>query len=235
MDYSLHPLGNQALVISFGDEISQALHEQVVATYKSLQQARIAYVTDLVPTYRSVAVYYNWRVVSYCEVEQRVQALMKTVQLEESLNEQKVINLPVCYEGEFAPDLQALAEFHNMSQQEVIKRHSEPNYLVYMIGFLPGFPYLGGLDDELETQRLQTPRAEVSKGSVGIAGKQTGVYPVSSPGGWHIIGNTPIELFDVKREQPVLFEVGDQLKFYPVTRSEYDWIYEKGCIEDFIQ
>ncbi|WP_017184836.1 5-oxoprolinase subunit PxpB [Alkalibacillus haloalkaliphilus] len=234
MDYSLHPLGNQALIITFGDEISKTLHEKVIATYKSLKRAHIPYVTDLVPTYRSVAVYYNWRTVSYFEVEQCVQDILKTVQLEEGLREQKVIKLPVCYEGEFAPDLQSLAEFHTMSQQEVIERHSDPNYLVYMVGFLPGFPYLGGLDDKLETPRLQTPRAEVPRGSVGIAGKQTGVYPVSSPGGWHIIGNTPIKLFDVKREQLALFEVGDQLKFYSVTRSEYDWIDEKGRVEDFI-
>ncbi|MDQ0352063.1 inhibitor of KinA [Alkalibacillus filiformis] len=235
MNYSLHPLGNQALIISFGAEISRSLHEQVVATYKSLQRARISFVTDLVPTYRSVAVYYNWRTVSYFEVEQCIQDVLKTVQLEESLSEKKVINLPVCYQDEFAPDLQSLADYHKMTTEEVVKRHSEPNYLVYMVGFLPGFPYLGGLNDKLETPRLQTPRAEVPRGSVGIAGKQTGVYPVSSPGGWHIIGNTPIELFNVKRGQPALFEIGDQLKFFSVSRSEYDWIKDKGCVEDFVQ
>lgn len=132
------------------------------------------------------------------------------------------ITIPVCYGGSFGPDVEELAALHNLSVQRVIDIHTAATYTVYMIGFVPGFAYMGGMDEQLATPRKQTPRQAIPAGSVGIAGKQTGIYPLETPGGWQIIGRTPLKLFDANRKQPALLKAGDMVKFKPVTPLEFD-------------
>ncbi|GAA0451503.1 5-oxoprolinase subunit PxpB [Alkalibacillus silvisoli] len=234
MEFTISPLGNQALIVTFGEDISTELHEQVVTNYNALKEADLVGVQGLVPTYRSIAVYYNWKIVNYEDMKQAVESVVWQANKDRAFKKGKTIYLPVCYEEEVAPDLKPLAQYHNMTETDVIKLHSEPTYLVYMIGFLPGFPYVGGLNERLETPRLETPRQQVTSGSVGIAGKQTGVYPITSPGGWNIIGKTPIKLFDPKQKDPALFEIGDQLRFEPVSSREFIQIEQHARIKDFI-
>ena len=141
----------------------------------------------------------------------------------ESTDSARTITIPVCYEDqEFAPDLEKVALHAKLSKEEVIKLHSSSDYLIYMMGFLPGFPYLGGMNPRLETPRLETPRTKIPAGSVAIGGAQTGLYPVESPGGWNIIGRTPLRLFDVKRRPFFLYEAGDKIRFLPITREEFE-------------
>ncbi len=133
----------------------------------------------------------------------------------------KTLEIPVLYGGEDGPDLEWVAGYHNATPQEIIRRHTEPTYRVYMIGFTPGYPYMGELPDNLVTPRRETPRTKIAKGSVGIARKQTGIYPVASPGGWQLIGRTPIKLFAPGRSNPFLYQAGDRIKFRPISPEEY--------------
>ena len=136
------------------------------------------------------------------------------------LPDPRTIEIPVVYGDEYGPDLEWVAAYHNITPQDVIRLHTRPTYLVYMIGFMPGYPYMGEIPDELVTPRRKTPRTRVPKGSVGIAQKQTGIYPFTSPGGWQIIGQTPVQLFDSRRNPPSLLEMGDRVKFFAVTAEE---------------
>ena len=128
----------------------------------------------------------------------------------------------MCYGGKFGPDIETVENTANLCKEDVIRLHSEPEYLIYMVGFTPGFPFLGGLNEKLFTPRLKTPRMKVPKGSVGIANNQTGIYPLSSPGGWQIIGRTPLKLFAPQRKNPFLYKAGDKIKFIPISRQEYE-------------
>ncbi|MET3684140.1 inhibitor of KinA [Alkalibacillus flavidus] len=236
MTLKTYPLGNEAVVISFGDTIDTHIHDQVVESYQRVQQAKLEVVTDLVPTYRTLAVYYDWRMTSYRDMKATLERLLLSDRMSPETSERRIIHLPVCYESEeFAPDLHTLADYHDVSVSTVIERHINPLYRVYMIGFLPGFPYLGGLDSRLQTPRLSEPRSQVPAGSVGIAGGQTGIYPVESPGGWQIIGRTPFALFNPNHEQPTLFRMGDWLTFNPISLERYDQLKQDGNINDFIE
>lgn len=172
------------------------------------------------PGYATVTVYYQpWRVPyqSLCEELERLNRQRETA----APDPPRTVEIPVCYGGAFGPDLEAVAEAHGLSPAAVIRRHGRPLYRVYFLGFLPGFAYLGGLPASLATPRRATPRIAVPAGSVGIAGAQTGVYPIESPGGWQIIGQTPSCLFDPARRPPALLRAGDRVKFTAVTAEEY--------------
>ena len=136
-------------------------------------------------------------------------------------SESRIFEIPVCYGGEYGPDLQNIADLAGLTPEEVIKIHSSEDYLIYMLGFLPGFSYLGGLDERIHTPRLANPRIRIPAGSVGIGGSQTGIYPLDSPGGWQLLGMTPVKTYDPGREVPILFEAGDYIRFVPVTEEEY--------------
>ena len=138
----------------------------------------------------------------------------------------RIFEIPVCYGGEYGPDIQNIAEHAGLSQEEVIQIHSSRDYLIYMLGFLPGFTYLGGLDERLHTPRLANPRIRIPAGSVGIGGSQTGIYPLDSPGGWQLMGMTPVKTYDPSRETPILVEAGDYIRFVPVEEEEYLQIKE---------
>jgi inhibitor of KinA len=208
-------VGDAALVVELGDAIDLALNWRVLALAQRLEAARWPGITDIVPTYCSVLIHYDPLAVTYPEVTAWAQAQYGLAHSQPSESRRR-IEIPTVYGGEFGPDLEYVARYHDLSPEAVIRRHSEADYTVYLMGFMPGFPYLGGLPPELETPRLETPRTHVRAGSVGLAGQQTGIYPLDSPGGWRIIGCTAIRLFDPLLNPPALLSPGDQVRFVPV-------------------
>ncbi len=220
-----------SLCVEFGSAISEAINGQVRSFALAVEAARIPGVVELVPTYRSVTVHYRPEVMGYARLYERLTQILNGLQAAE-LPPAGEMRVPVLYGGEFGPDLGNVARLHGLSEAEVVELHTAPNYLIYMLGFLPGFCYLGGLDARLATPRLSTPRVSIPAGSVGIAGAQTGVYPLPSPGGWQLIGRTPLKLYDPHRAQPILLDAGMRLKFYPIDRAEYDRLRRENYPEE---
>lgn len=212
--------GDSALVIEFGDQISPQINERVRGMYLAIEQAKLPAVVSLTPTYRSLLVQYNPLVTPYRAMLEALQKLEGNLGKME-LPEPKVLEIPTLYGGECGPDLEFVCENSGLSREEVIHIHSSRAYLIYMLGFAPGFPYLGGMDERIATPRLKTPRTKINSGSVGIAGQQTGIYPLASPGGWQLIGRTPILLYDPQRTPPILYQTGDYLKFVSISEQEY--------------
>jgi KipI family sensor histidine kinase inhibitor len=209
-----------------GDIIDPDVNNKVRSMAIVMEQNALEGVTEVIPTYRSLLIVYDPSVTNPAEL----QKALKT--LESRLDEIKIpppdtVEIPVCYGGEFGPDLEYVAESHNLTVEEVIDLHCRPQYLIYMVGFTPGFPFLGGLSEKLHTPRLETPRTFVHEGSVGIANNQTGIYPVASPGGWRILGRTPVKLFAPDRANPFLYQAGDRIKFNPISAEEYARIFKK--------
>ena len=211
--------GDQALVIELGDAITPEINRRVHSLAAAIESHGVPGVVDLVPTYRSLLVQYDALRISSDDLQERLAEIQRPV-AESPPEQPRVVLVPTLYGGELGPDLDSVAEHTGLSPDEVIGLHSEVDYLVYMIGFTPGFPYLGGLSDRLATPRLDTPRTRIPAGSVGIAEGQTGVYPVDSPGGWRLIGRTPLELFDPEREPPSLLAAGDYVRFLPLSGEE---------------
>ncbi|MDW7669929.1 MAG: 5-oxoprolinase subunit PxpB, partial [Bacillota bacterium] len=180
-------------------------------------------ILDWIPTYRSILIKYNPSVISNHQLINQL-ASLETIKDNKELSTPFITEIPVVYGGAFGPDLEYVANHNNLSVKEVIKIHSERNYLIYMKGFTPGFPYLGGMSERIATPRLKSPREKITGGSVGIAGNQTGIYPIDSPGGWQLIGKTPVKLFNPEKEEPFLLRAGDYLRFVPVTEEEYSQI-----------
>ena len=225
--------GDSSVLVEFGKEISPEINRKITATVQLMKEQHIEGVVDMIPAFCSLLVNYDPRVISYDDLKKRLEILLK---MEVTAGEgcRKVYEIPVCYGGEYGPDIENIAEHAGLSVEEVIKIHSSRDYLIYMLGFLPGFCYLGGLDERLFTPRLGTPRTAIPAGSVGIGGEQTGIYPIASPGGWQLIGRTPLKLYDSEREKPVLLESGQYIKFRPVTEEEYKAI-EKQVENDTYQ
>ena len=185
-----------------------------------LEREPIRGIVELIPTYCSLLIQYDPMDLRYGQLRDRLEALV--TQLDEvEMPPKQVVEIPVAYGGEYGPDLGEVARAHNISEDEVIKLHSEPEYPIYMLGFVAGFPYLGGMNKAIATPRKKSPRLKIEAGSVGIAGEQTGIYSVESPGGWQIIGRTPLKLYDVNRNEPVLLKAGQYIKFKPITKEEF--------------
>ena len=218
--------GDKAIVLEFGNEISKELNLLVRKMYYCISKKNIEGIEEIVPTYRSLIIYYNPQKVNYTDLVKQLKELEKSVS-EITLPPSYVTEIPVIYGGEYGPDLEFVAQYNKLSAKEVINIHSEKEYFIYMLGFSPGFPYLGGMSDKIATPRLEKPRLKVSEGSVGIAGKQTGIYPIKSPGGWQIIGRTPIKLYDPNKEFPFLLKSGDYMKFYPINQERFKEIEKK--------
>jgi len=168
-------------------------------------------------------------ILQYAVLERELYALLKGIEkTENETHAAKVVRIPVVYGGEYGPDLESLAKLHDMTPEQVIEIHSGKDYLIYMLGFTPGFPYLGGMDPKIATPRLKTPRTKIPAGSVGIAGEQTGFYPLDSPGGWQLIGRTPLALFDPEREAPFLLSAGEYVRFCPIPEDRFEEIRKSG-------
>lgn len=223
---------DRSLCVEFGREISEEINGEVRAFYEAAAAAGIEGVEELLPTYRSVTVIYDPAVVSYMRLKREIENLLGRLTTAER-REAALVRIPVLYGGDCGPDLAYVAKLHGLTEEEVVKIHSAPKYLIYMMGFLPGFCYLGGLDERIAAPRLETPRVKIPAGSVGIAGTQTGMYPLESPGGWQLIGRTPLKLYDPHRENPIRMEAGMRLEFYPVTREEYERIRRSEYPEEY--
>lgn len=212
--------GDSSLLVEFGNEISPAINRKIAATVQLLKEQHIEGIVDMIPTYCSLLVNYDPRVLSYEEIRERVLAIVK-VETRADTQRRRVFEIPVCYGGEYGPDMDNIAKHAGLTEEEVIQIHSSKDYLIYMLGFLPGFTYLGGLDERIHTPRLANPRLKISAGSVGIGGSQTGIYPLDSPGGWQLMGMTPVKTYDPHRDVPILVEAGDYIRFVPIDEAEY--------------
>jgi inhibitor of KinA len=223
----IRPLGDRAIIVRLGDTADEATRLRVRACYERLVEGAPAGAFDIVPGFASVAVHYDPVRVAReglspheamtAAVEQLLGGELKMPAEEAG----RVVEIPVCYDEPFALDLDEVARHAGLTRERVIALHSEPEYVVHMIGFLPGFPYLGGLDPRLATPRKESPRLRVPAGSVGIGGRQTGVYTFDSPGGWQVIGRTPLGLFDIDRDPPSMLRIGDRVRFRPVSADVF--------------
>ena len=206
------PVGDAALVVEFGDAIRPDIHRQVLALDHALAADPFPGLRETVPTYRSLLVYYDPRQLSWDEARRGVaDALARSTDI--PMPEPREVEIPVVYGGEFGPDIGFVAAHTGLSEEEVVRLHTGVTYTVYMLGFAPGFVYLGGLPEALATPRLPTPRPSVPAGSVGIAGLQTGIYGLSTPGGWRLIGRTPLMMLNLNRQPPTLLQPGDRVRF----------------------
>jgi len=212
--------GDRSLVIEFGDEIEEGVNSKIRSLTLSLEREGIIGIIETIPTYRSLMVIYDPMIIELDELIDKVKSIMAKMD-EIKLPNPKVIEIPTLYGGEYGPDIEIVAQHNHISIGDVINIHTSLEYLIYMIGFTPGFPYLGGMNDKIATPRLQTPRTKIPVGSVGIAGNQTGIYPIESPGGWQLIGRTPVKLYDPYRKEPVLLNAGDYIKFVQINEMEF--------------
>ncbi|AXI29422.1 kinase inhibitor [Priestia megaterium] len=236
----ISPLGDSALVITFGDSIQYDIHKQIKTCKDSIELNPFPGFIECVPAFTNLTIFYNpLEVVAAVKKKEKkefvspfevvssfLQSKLENEQTEKKLDH-RTVSIPVCYGGEYGPDLEYVARHHNLTPEEVISIHSEGEYLAYMIGFAPGFPFLGGLSEKIATPRRPSPRTSIPAGSVGIAGMQTGVYPISTPGGWQLIGQTPIKLFLPEQNPPSLLQAGDIVKFEPISKEEYQEILAK--------
>ena len=212
-------MGDRSLLVELGDEISPAVNQKVQELFSAIDRQRSKGILDLVPSYRSLLVTYDPLCISLDEIKAGIKDIWNNPD-QSRLPQPQTVKIPVVYGGEHGPDLQLVAQYHNLTPREVIDFHTRPAYRVYMIGFTPGFPYLGEVLDAIATPRRETPRTLVPKGSVGIAQRQTGIYPVDSPGGWQIIGWTPVKLFDPLGKPPSHLVMGDRVQFHAITAQE---------------
>lgn len=223
--FRCYPLGDSAIVIQFADEISISINEKIRAIAEFLDEYTFEGFVEYVPAFSSITIYYSPKLVTFQELEIMIAEMMAELPDLISGNHSGIIEIPVVYGGEWGPDLEFVAAYNKLSTDEVISIHSSVEYLVYMIGFAPGFPYLGGMDKRIATPRKETPRSRIFAGAVGIAGTQTGVYPIETPGGWQIIGRTTAELFNKELNDPVLLKAGDRIRFVPVDDTLMDEVY----------
>lgn len=217
------PLGDSAVRIEFGDKISEQINRNIRGFCESIKEYPPIGVIEWTPSYTAVTVYYQPLQTTYHELVAQLQILVNKLD-EAVLPKAKRVFVPVCYGGELGPDIEHVALHNKLTVAEVVEIHSSSKYLIYMLGFTPGFPYMGGMSTAISTPRLAVPRPRVSAGSVGIAGEQTGIYSLSTPGGWQIIGRTPLILYDANRENPSLFEAGNYVQFRPIQKQEYEEI-----------
>lgn len=227
--YRIFPLGDSAITADWGNCINESVNREVLARFRQLSDTPLPDMTEVVSAYSSLTIYYDVlavkkRIAPGTTVYDHMRHLLEE-RLQQPVSADSVqgrlVRIPVCYEKPFATDILSLALAKHISVEELIQIHTASIYRVYMLGFLPGFTYMGEVDERIASPRKPVPET-VMPGSVGIAGRQTGVYPLVSPGGWHIIGRTPLALFAPEREEPALLTAGDQVQFYSISRHEFE-------------
>lgn len=228
MKPTISPVGDCAISIDFGQVIDPKINRQIRQVIEQIKVLQLDGIIELVPTYCALLVQYDAMVYSYSDI---CRILEPTLQesVTDSANELvTIVEIPTVYGGEFGPDLGFVASHNHLSEAEVVSIHSGTDYLVYMLGFIPGFTYLGGMDPRIATPRLSSPRTLIPAGSVGIAGEQTGTYPSDSPGGWQIIGRTPVTMYDMSKKQAALLQAGDYVRYVPIDENEFHRIKSLG-------
>jgi KipI family sensor histidine kinase inhibitor len=216
-------VGDRGVLVEYGNTISQEINRKVRTIAMALNLATPAGIVEVIPTYRSVLIIYDPLAITLKGLEEQLESIEDRLDGLD-IPSPRTVEIPVLYGGEYGPDIEFVANAHNLTVDDVVRIHSGATYQIYMIGFTPGFPFLGGLSEELHTPRIETPRALVPAGSVGIANNQTGMYPIDSPGGWRLIGRTPLKLFDPSKEDPFLYSAGDMIRFVPISADEYNRI-----------
>lgn len=231
---SIYGLGDQALTIEWSAAIEEAANDKVMQAFSYWQKNPITGVTDLIPAYSSLTLVYDAAI-----IQQHSRGLSPFTWLSQKINSTPIADsakkeliapliVPVCYDPSLAPDLEFAAQFAKLTIEEFIQLHSSKVYKVYMLGFLPGFAYMASVDEKIRLPRKDSPRKLVAAGSVGIAGEQTGVYPLDAPGGWQLIGKTPLRMFDISKEDPCFFKPGDQVKFEPISLDAFHDVNEEN-------
>lgn len=223
MDFKYLISGQNSIILELGNKINEEINQNIRMIKMAIEKEDIIGIIELIPTYRSIKIDYDSSEITYKDLIQKINSIKEKIS-DINISNPKNIEIPTLYNG---IDLDYVCEYNKLTKKEVIKIHSAKKYLIYMLGFTPGFPYLGGMDEKIATPRLNEPRSKIESGSVGIAGSQTGIYPIQSPGGWRIIGKIPLKLFDYKREEPFLFKAGDYLKFKPIDKKRYIEIKQK--------
>ena len=217
--------GDRGLLVEFGAAIDPEINQRVRQIFLSIEKTPIEGVTEVIPTYRSILIFYDPFTTNSEIIEKKI--LEREGKLADwEIPKPETIEIPVAYGEDFGPDIEFVAQHNNLTPEEVIEIHTSVTYLIYMLGFTPGFPFLGGLSERLFTPRLENPRQLVPAGSVGIANNQTGVYPIDSPGGWRLIGRTPAKLYEPKRSPPILLKAGNYIRFRGISKKEFQEIAE---------
>lgn len=223
---TIFPLGDGALIVSFGNLIDNDVNQRVIQLFNRIKNS-LPFIIDIVPAYSSLTIYYDVLSLrtknksAFEQVKEHILPFLAQTETNEIISGRDIA-IPVCYAKKYAFDLDDLAAQKNLSSDEVVQLHTAKTYRIYMIGFLPGFAYMGKVDERIATPRKQAPRTTIAAGSVGIAGEQTGIYPLNSPGGWNIIGRTPLTIFDAEKTDPVLLQPGDNVTFYSITEDEFE-------------
>lgn len=218
------PSGDSALLVKFGEKISESDNRKVAALQNNLEMKKIHGVTEVIPAYASLLVVYNPLMIPFKTIYGEIRKVLEETGTAKGAESSRKIVIPVCYDATFGPDLREVSEKTGLSTDEIIKIHTAATYRVFMLGFTPGFPYLGKTDERIACPRKDTPRQVIAEGSVGLAGRQTGIYPIESPGGWQIIGRTPLKIFDPGKKNIFLFQAGDLVRFKAIGIKEFETV-----------
>lgn len=228
MKPTISPVGDCAISIDFGQVIDPKINRQIRQVIEQIKVLQLDGIIELVPTYCALLVQYDAMVYSYSDICKILDPTLQESVMDSANELVTIVEIPTVYGGEFGPDLGFVASHNHISEDEVVSIHSGTDYLVYMLGFIPGFTYLGGMDPRIATPRLSSPRTLIPAGSVGIAGEQTGTYPSDSPGGWQIIGRTPVTMYDMSKKQAALLQAGDYVRYVSIDENEFHRIKSLG-------
>ena len=218
---TVKPFGDSALLINFEQKIDAVIHQKVIALQQAIERAKIQGILYYIPAYCSLTIGYDPRQLNYNQLRNKISQLPPISNKILPSNNRKIFNIPVCYDAAYALDMEEVMQQTGLSKSEIIHLHTSITFRVYMLGFLPGFVYMGKLPPALFCQRKTTPRLKVPPQAIGIAGFQTGIYPATAPGGWQIIGQTPIKTVDETKEQPFLFQAGDRVRFHEISETVF--------------